>query len=118
MAAVISTGMHNKEDISLLVDVGTNGEIVLGNSSFLYSCSAAAGPAFEGANIACGTGGVEGAISEVFVTTGGTLGINTIGSRKAVGICGSGLIEIAFMLDMGILMKQTHNGSNFSYRPN
>ncbi|NLM28244.1 MAG: DUF4445 domain-containing protein [Clostridiaceae bacterium] len=104
VAAVISTGMHNKEDISLLVDVGTNGEIVLGNSSFLYSCSAAAGPAFEGANIACGTGGVEGAISEVFVTTGGTLGINTIGSRKAVGICGSGLIDaIAFMLDMGII---------------
>jgi uncharacterized 2Fe-2S/4Fe-4S cluster protein (DUF4445 family) len=104
VAAVLSTGMHKKKDISLLVDIGTNGEIVLGNNSFLYSCSTAAGPAFEGANITCGTGGVEGAISEVLVTIDGTLRINTIGNRKAVGICGSGLLDaVSSMLDAGII---------------
>jgi len=104
VAAVLSTGMHNKNDISLLVDIGTNGEIVLGNNTSLYACSTAAGPAFEGANIACGTGGVEGAISEVHVTTEGTLLINTIGNKKAVGICGSGLIDaVSCMLDAGII---------------
>jgi len=104
VAAIMSTSMYSKNDISLLVDIGTNGEIVLGNNSFLCSCSTAAGPAFEGANIACGTGGVEGAISEVFVTTEGSLRINTIGNKKAVGICGSGLIDaIACMLDTGII---------------
>jgi uncharacterized 2Fe-2S/4Fe-4S cluster protein (DUF4445 family) len=104
VAAVLSTGMYSKKDISLLVDIGTNGEIVLGNNSFLCSCSTAAGPAFEGANITYGTGGVEGAISEVFVTTEGSLRINTIGNKKAVGICGSGLVDaIACMLDTGII---------------
>ncbi|NLG89356.1 MAG: DUF4445 domain-containing protein [Clostridiaceae bacterium] len=118
VGAVLSTGMHDSNDISLLVDIGTNGEIVLGNKSFLYSCSAAAGPAFEGANISCGTGGVEGAISEVFVTTEGTLGINTIGNQKAVGICGSGLIDtIACMLDAGIIDETGRITDNTSLIP-
>ncbi len=103
-AAVLSTGMQDEEEITLLVDIGTNGEIVLGNNSSLYACSTAAGPAFEGANIACGIGGVEGAISEVLIAENEEFEIHTIGKQKAVGICGSGLIDaISCMLDMGII---------------
>lgn len=104
VAAVLSTGMHLKKETTLLVDIGTNGEIVLGNRDFMVSCSAAAGPAFEGANITCGTGGIEGAVSEVFIDGEGELQVKTIGDREAVGICGSGLIDaIACMLRIGIL---------------
>lgn len=103
-AAVLSTRMHRTEEITLLVDIGTNGEIVLGNKDFLVACSTAAGPAFEGANIACGTGGVEGAVSEVSVASDGNFLFNTIGGQKPIGICGSGLIDvIACMLQTGIL---------------
>lgn len=103
-AAVLSTGMHRKRETILLVDIGTNGEIVLGNRDFMAACSAAAGPAFEGANITCGTGGIEGAVSEVFLDGEGGLQIKTLGDREAIGICGSGLIDaIACMLRIGIL---------------
>lgn len=103
-AAVLSTGMYHGAKASLLVDIGTNGEIVLGSKDFLIACSTAAGPAFEGANISCGTGGIEGAISEVTVDNAGELKVKTIGDQKAIGICGSGLIDaIACMLQIGIL---------------
>lgn len=104
VAAVLSTGMHLKKETTLLADIGTNGEIVLGNRDFIISCSAAAGPAFEGANITCGTGSIEGAVSEVYIDGEGDLQYRTIGDRKAVGICGSGLIDaIACMLRIGVL---------------
>lgn len=103
-AAVLSTGMHKKPDTSLLIDIGTNGEIVIGNNSFLYSCSTAAGPAFEGANISCGIGSVNGAISGVSVTDSGLLKFDTIGGYKPVGICGSGLVDaVACMLEIGVM---------------
>lgn len=104
VAAVLSAGMHRREEVTLLVDIGTNGEVVLGSRDFLYACSTAAGPAFEGANISCGTGGVEGAISEVSVGPEGNIHMRTIGDKAPIGICGSGLIDaIACMLDIGIL---------------
>ena len=103
-AAVLSTEMHKKADISLLIDIGTNGEIVIGNSSFLCACSTAAGPAFEGANISCGIGSVTGAISAVSVTDNGGFEITTIGGQKPVGLCGSGLIDAAAcMLKTGVM---------------
>lgn len=104
VAAVLSTGMHEKKETTLLVDIGTNGEIALGNRDFMVACSTAAGPAFEGANITCGTGGIEGAVREVFIDGEGELRVKTIGDREAVGICGSGLIDaVACMLRIGIL---------------
>ncbi len=104
VAAVLSSGMHRKKEITLLVDIGTNGEIVLGNRDFMLACSTAAGPAFEGANISCGTGGIDGAVSEVFIDASAQLQVKTIGNRKAIGICGSGLIDaIACMLQTGVL---------------
>ena len=102
VAAVLSSGMYEKDKTSLLVDLGTNGEIVLGNNKWLYACSAAAGPAFEGANIRNGIGGVKGAIDKVKL--GDDLEYTTIGNGEAVGICGSGVVDAAAaMLSVGVV---------------
>lgn len=91
----------NKDSWNLMIDIGTNGEIVLGNKDRLYSCSAAAGPAFEGANILFGMAGVPGAISEYDINKDGKPDYKTIGNQKAKGICGSGLVDI-----MAVLLRQ------------
>ncbi|MCF8095777.1 MAG: ASKHA domain-containing protein [Desulfobacteraceae bacterium] len=78
---------------NLLIDFGTNGEIVLGKGGKIYACSAAAGPAFEGAKIKCGLAGVPGAISGY-----NSQGYQTIGNKRPAGICGPGLPEIILML--------------------
>jgi uncharacterized 2Fe-2S/4Fe-4S cluster protein (DUF4445 family) len=86
----------------LYTDIGTNGEIGLITPDSLLVCSAAAGPAFEGANISCGMGAVEGAISEY--TKDGE--IFTIGNTEPVGICGSGLIDVvSYLLDRQLMDK-------------
>jgi len=102
VAAVLSSGMYDSDEISLLIDIGTNGEIVLGNNKWMYSCSTAAGPAFEGANIRNGVGGIKGAIDKVFFDNG--VAYTTIGKEKPLGICGSGIVDaIAGMLSAGII---------------
>ncbi|HHW30407.1 MAG TPA: DUF4445 domain-containing protein [Clostridiaceae bacterium] len=102
VAGVLSTDMHLKKEISLLIDIGTNGEMVLGNCDFLYSCSTAAGPAFEGANIRNGLGGVKGAIDKVRLVD--QIEYTTIGNEKPIGICGSGVIDaVGEMLKKGII---------------
>jgi len=83
----------------LYLDIGTNGEMALVTPDRVYCCATAAGPAFEGGNISCGMGGLEGAISEV-----GEEGYTTIGDGIPAGICGSGLLDIvAFLVDKGII---------------
>ncbi|AUS97900.1 ferredoxin [Clostridium thermosuccinogenes] len=102
VAAVLSSGMYENDGISLLIDIGTNGEIVLGGRDWLYSCSTAAGPAFEGANIRNGVGGVKGAIDKLDFAGG--FSYTTIGDSKAIGICGSGIVDaIAGMLSVGVI---------------
>lgn len=102
VAAVLSSGMYDREEISLLIDIGTNGEIVLGNNKWLFACSTAAGPAFEGANIRNGVGGIKGAIDKISFNNG--LAYTTIGGERPVGICGSGIVDaIAGMLSAGII---------------
>ncbi|HOJ10174.1 MAG TPA: ASKHA domain-containing protein [Clostridiales bacterium] len=102
VAAVLSSNMHKSNEIYLLIDIGTNGEIVLGNKDWMYSCSTAAGPAFEGANIRNGIGGIKGAVDKIHFNN--KLEIETIGSEKAIGICGSGIVDaVAGMLDKGII---------------
>ncbi len=87
----------------LLLDIGTNGEIVLGTAGDYSCCAAAAGPAFEGAEIAMGMPALEGAIDKVWLENG-KLGISVIGGGEAVGICGSGLIDaLAVFLEAGFL---------------
>jgi len=103
VAGVLSTKMYKNPRISLLLDLGTNGEMVLGSSSFMLACSTAAGPAFEGVNISCGMGAVEGAIDSVKIENG-KVHFTTIGAKWPIGICGSGIVDaIAYMLKEGII---------------
>lgn len=90
--AILASGICEKQRTALLCDIGTNGEIVLWKGGKLYVTSTAAGPAFEGAGISCGCGSIDGAIDRVRVENGNII-IHTIGNKKAVGLCGSGLID-------------------------
>ena len=106
VSCVLATGMHQKEEITLLVDIGTNGEMVLGNKERMIACSTAAGPALEGANIRFGMRAAEGAIDRVWLD-GGKLQYSVIGGGEARGICGSGLIDaVAVGLQTGLLNKR------------
>ena len=96
-AGVLACRMHKGNMTELLVDIGTNGEVVLAHKGRLYATSTAAGPALEGACIECGLGGVVGAIDKVYLQNG-NLAFSTIGNEKAHGICGSGLIDLIAVL--------------------
>lgn len=91
MSAIIACNMQHSEEISLLIDIGTNGEIVLGNNEKLISCSAAAGPAFEGAKMSCGVGGILGAIDHIKIDQ--KVEFTTIGNKNPIGLCGSGILD-------------------------
>ncbi|MBR7162317.1 MAG: DUF4445 domain-containing protein, partial [Clostridia bacterium] len=100
---MIAAGLDQCRERVLFVDVGTNGEIGLSTENGLYFCSAAAGPAFEGAHIACGMPGIPGAVGKVFLRDGKIL-YETVGGAPAIGICGSGVIDaVAVMLETGLL---------------
>ena len=102
---VVVTGMHRSPELSLLIDLGTNGEGILGNSDWLVSVSCASGPAFEGAGITAGMRAMRGAIDHVsFDPAKGTFTWTTIGGMRPRGICGSGIIDAAAaMVSAGIL---------------
>lgn len=92
-----------KEEITLMLDIGTNGEMVLGNRERLVACSTAAGPAFEGAKIECGMRGAAGAVDHVSWEDG-VWRYTTVGGEPAVGLCGSGLIDlVAQLLKAGLI---------------
>ena len=83
------------EDISLFIDIGTNGEVVLGNNSFLMACACSAGPAFEGGGIECGMRASTGAIEKVWINPStGLARCATVGNVRPRGICGSGMIDL------------------------
>ncbi len=96
-AGIIATGMDTKDETALLVDIGTNGEIVLKHQGRYYACSAAAGPAFEGAGIACGMGYDRGAVEAVAIGEG-ELRFSIVGGESCRGICGSGILDAAASL--------------------
>lgn len=103
LAGIHATGMMKHKEFSVLVDLGTNGEIVVGNSQQLLCASTAAGPAFEGAKISRGMLATTGAISSV-TDEGEGLSCSVIGNVPAAGICGSGLIDaVAVLLDKGLV---------------
>lgn len=93
-------------EYSLLIDLGTNGEIALGNKDKIMATSTAAGPAFEGGNIEWGIGSIEGAISSVTINNG-KAGARTIGDKPPVGICGTGVIETVAGLVKEELVDET-----------
>lgn len=99
--AVLASGMLRQRDSALLIDLGTNGEMALWHGGRLTCCATAAGPAFEGGSISCGSPAVSGAIESVWVQEG-ALRCGVIDGGKARSICGSGLIDaVAALLELG-----------------
>lgn len=107
LAGVLVSGMHERDEIALFVDIGTNGEMVLGNKDWLVACAGAAGPALEGGVAACGVRADVGAIDKVYISRGGQVSYHVIGETKARGICGSGLVDcLAQMFLAGIVDRK------------
>ena len=107
VADVISSGMRDLDGISLLIDVGTNGEIVLGGRDWMVACSCSAGPAFEGGEVQCGMRAMPGAIERVSMDGSFAVRYTTIAGLKPTGVCGSGLIDLlAGMFRTGIVDKK------------
>jgi uncharacterized 2Fe-2S/4Fe-4S cluster protein (DUF4445 family) len=103
LAGILATRLHLSTEPGVLVDLGTNGEIVVGNRDRMFCASTAAGPAFEGARIVMGMRAATGAISEVEIREG-RLHCHVIGGTQARGICGSGLVDaVACGLDLGLV---------------
>ena len=104
-AVLLTTELEKSEQIKLILDIGTNGEIVLGSRQKMLACSAAAGPAFEGAQITSGMRGADGAIDHISFKDG--LNYSVIGGGKPVGICGSALLDgVAGLVELGMLNKR------------
>lgn len=104
IAGILASGLAQADGWKLLLDVGTNAEIVLGRRGRLLACSAAAGPAFEGGNVSCGTVARDGAVSRVRWEDG-RLRAETVGGSPAVGVCGSGLLDaIHALTGLGVIL--------------
>lgn len=103
VGCLVAAGFGQREELTLMIDIGTNGEMVLGNQHRRIACSTAAGPAFEGAKISQGMRGCPGAIDHVTLENG-EIHAHVIGDGEAMGLCGSGLLDlVACLLDAGIL---------------
>jgi uncharacterized 2Fe-2S/4Fe-4S cluster protein (DUF4445 family) len=102
VAVALATRIYASTEVRVAVDIGTNGEVLLGSRDRLWACSAPAGPAFEGAQIHHGMRGASGAIDRA--TVDDDVHVHTIGETDALGICGSGLIDLlAGLLDAGVI---------------
>ena len=103
IAVTLATDIDSVEEMTLMVDIGTNGEIILGTKDKLYAASCAAGPALEGARITCGSRACNGAI-EAVVLNEDDIDLDVIANVPPHSICGSGLIDaVAVMLDLGVI---------------
>ena len=103
VGCMVSTRFDRLEEFSLMIDIGTNGEMVLGDQHRRIACSTAAGPAFEGAKISCGMRGAEGAVDHVWLD-GDEVRYHVIGDTAPEGICGSGLLDlVAVLLELEII---------------
>lgn len=101
---ILACDMLDQEQVTLLLDLGTNGEMALGNKDGIVTCATAAGPVFEGANVKYGMPAYPGAISQVRLSTDGDLEFTIIEGAEPVGICGTGLFDIvALLLGTGII---------------
>ena len=103
VGCMVATRFDRQEELTLLIDIGTNGEMVLGNKQRRIACSTAAGPAFEGAKISCGMRGADGAVDHVW-REGDVVRYHTIAEAPPRGLCGSGLLDlVAVLLELGII---------------
>ena len=113
VGCLAATRFDEREELTLLIDIGTNGEMVLGNKDGFLACSTAAGPAFEGARISCGMRGAEGAVDHVRLE-GGALSYTVIGGGEAQGLCGSGLLDlVAVLLQMEEISESGRMDADF-----
>lgn len=92
VGGVLASGMDDAKDVCLFIDMGTNGEVVLGNKEYFIACSTSAGPCFEGGGLSSGIRAMKGAIQGISFNNG-RLSIETIGKTRPKGICGSGIID-------------------------
>lgn len=103
VAGIVACGISDHPEIQGLIDIGTNGEIAIGNNEWLVCCSASAGPSFEGGGTRCGMRATRGAIEKVEIRDG-EVRYQTIGRAKPLGICGSGLIDCIYeMVKNGLI---------------
>lgn len=108
VGCMVATRFDQLEELTLLIDIGTNGEMVLGNRRRRLACSTAAGPAFEGARISCGMRGVAGAVDHV-TWKEGKISFHVLGDGPAEGLCGSGLLDLtAALLEEGTIDETGH----------
>ncbi len=107
VAGILASGIFNTDKMTLYIDIGTNGEMVLGNREWMLSCSCSAGPAFEGGGVKHGMRATSGAIEQVRIDkVGHEPMIATVGNKKPIGICGSGLIDLLSEMFLTGLMNE------------
>jgi len=117
LADIIATGLYEAKRSSMIIDIGTNGEVVIGNKEKILTASCAAGGAYEGAATSFGVGAVEGAIKNVRIVDG-RVDYETIGDKPPLGICGSGLIDLlGELLKNGIMSKKAKLKDDFFITP-
>lgn len=97
ISGMIAEDIAEREEISVFLDIGTNGELVIGNKNFLVAGAGAAGPALEGGVVKTGMRAEKGAVDRVAIESG-EIKIHTIGEEKAIGICGSGIVDLLAQL--------------------
>jgi len=103
VAGVMACGLSDRPEVTCLIDIGTNGEVVIGNNEWMVCCSASAGPAFEGAGMRSGMRATRGAIQSVRIS-GDDVKYETIGKVKPRGICGSGVVDLIYgLVENGII---------------
>jgi uncharacterized 2Fe-2S/4Fe-4S cluster protein (DUF4445 family) len=107
VAGTLTTRIYTKEKLSIFVDIGTNGEIVLGNKEWLICASSSAGPAFEGSGIKCGMRAGSGAIENLNIVNGDEIRFKAIGGSHPIGICGSGLLDTLSELFVNGIIDRT-----------
>ncbi|MBI3991168.1 MAG: DUF4445 domain-containing protein [Candidatus Omnitrophica bacterium] len=119
VGVILASGIHKSDSLKLAVDIGTNGQVMLGSKKGMLVTSTSAGPAFEGAHISCGMRASEGAIEAVEIKDG-KVELKVIGGGKPRGICGSGLIDaVAGLVKIGIVDENGYlEGEKFVFYKN
>jgi uncharacterized 2Fe-2S/4Fe-4S cluster protein (DUF4445 family) len=114
LADIIAARLHHAQQPSMIIDIGTNGEVAIGNAKRIMTASCAAGGAYEGATVTGGVGAIAGAISNIRIENGRAT-YKTIGNGPPVGICGSGLIDLlAELLNSGLMTRKAKLAGDFA----
>ena len=113
MADIIATRLYQSKETEMIIDIGTNGEVVIGNKDRIMTASCAAGGAYEGYQIKCGVGAIQGAITEVRIEDG-KVRYKTLGDKPPLGVCGSGVIDLlAELLRNGIMNERARVNGDY-----